>query len=367
MSTLFDIIREYIVYGVNVVKRRWFLLFLPVLFAAAAAWIAVQIAPTKYATKSLILLQGANRMAPGFGYSAGAQSPAIEQVRAIEAWVKSDEILSELIPRIRVYDREGGDSEELSPGEQFVAMRALRNSLTFELISSAALEIRLEGRKSAGLSKKLEIILARIMEGLTGPDRSILSAPQFVTLQQSDEVKATEAALNEAIANAGHTDIDAVKARLAQLSANDQAPGFATPGSQIAVAVGSETGDGQPEAAISEDPQIVGDLLQLYKAHQAAVESLGVLNGQARAADSNYVGIFSSPDNLLIIGRPKDPILGESAARKLAIVAILFSIVGGTGLVVLLELMSGVLRTQGDYEFTSGLPVVARLSNSNTG
>src|SRR5690606_32906796 len=121
-----------------------------------------------------------------------------------------------------------------------------------------------------------------------------------------------------------------------------------------------QTDRSELEMAISENPETVRDLVQLYETHRAAVENLNILNGQAGMADSNYVGIFSSPDNLLIIGRPKDPILGESAARKLAIAAILLSIVGGLGLVVLLELMSGVLRTQGDYEVTSGLPVVAR-------
>lgn len=368
MNTLIDILREYLVYGLNVMRRRWVLLFLPVLVAAGAAWVAVELAPTKYTTRSLVLLQGANRTAPGFGYAANAQSPVIEQVRAIEAWVKSDEILSELMPRIQVYDKEEGASDELSPGEQFVAMRALRNSLSFELISNAALEISLQGSKSSNLSKKLEIILARIMEGLTGPDRSILSAPQFVTLQQSDEVKATEAALAEAIAKAGHSDIDAVKAQLARVSASTQGSASAPPAEDWSGGSPSgQTDRSELEMAISENPETVRDLVQLYETHRAAVENLNILNGQVGMADSNYVGIFSSPDNLLIIGRPKDPILGESAARKLAIAAILLSIVGGLGLVVLLELMSGVLRTQGDYELTSGLPVVARLSNRSKG
>lgn len=351
MNTAFELIREYVVYALDVARRRWLLLCLPVALAAAIAAFAVHMAPSKYVTKSLILLQGANRSALGFGPGSGGQAPPIEQVRAIEAWVKSDEILSELLPRIVDGETENA---ELSPGELFVAMRAFRNSLNFALVGNAALEISLEGSEPAGLSKKLEIVLARIMEGLTGPDRSILSAPQFVLLRQSDEVDSTRAALDRAIEKAGHTDLPAVKEHLRQLWALSHEPGAHEP----APAEADATALG---AAISGNPATVRHLVALYGAHQAAADSFAALKAQSGASGSNYVGIFDSPDNLLIIGRPKDPLVGESSARKLAILGILVSILGGGAVVVLLELMSGVLRTRGDYESASGLPVVARL------
>lgn len=357
MNTALEVIREYIVYGLDVLRRRWLLLCAPIALAAVIASLAVNFAPATYSTKSLILIQGANRSALGFGAGSGGQAPPVEQVRAIEAWVKSDEILTELLPRILDGERENA---ELSPGELFVAMRAFRNSLTFQLVGNAALEISLSGAESAGLSNKLEIVLARIMEGLSGPDRSILSAPQFVLLRQGDEVKSFEEALDNDIANAGHTDIAAVKEKLGQLWSATHDP--AAHRSSV-VPVQTQTDTAALRAAISSDRETVDRLLALYAAHRTAVENLATLQAQSRASGSNYVGIFDSPDNLLIIGRPKDPLVGESSARKLAILAILASILGGGALVVLLELMSGVLKTRGEYERVSGLPVVARLRN----
>lgn len=357
MNTALEVIREYVVYGLGVLRRRWILLCAPIALAAIIASIAVNFAPVTYSTTSLILMQGANRSALGFGAGSAGQAPPIEQVRAIEAWVKSDEILSELLPRILDGERENA---ELSPGELFVAMRAFRNSLTFQLVGNAALEISLSGAERTGLSSKLEIVLARIMEGLSGPDRSILSAPQFVLLRQGDEVKSFEEALDNGIANAGHTDIAAVKEKLRHLWAatyNPAAQGVAIVPAQTQVDTSAL------RDAISSSRETVDRLLALYAAHQTAVENMATLQAQSNASGRNYVGIFDSPDNLLIIGRPKDPLVGESSARKLAILAILASVLGGGTLVVLLELMSGVLKTRCEYERVSGLPVVARLKN----
>lgn len=348
MNTAFEVIREYAVYGLAVLRRRWIFIFLPVALMLLLASFAVQLAPTKYVTKSLILLQSANRSAIGFS-AQGGHASTIEQVRAIEAWVKSDEVLSEILPRI--LDR----AEPLSPGELSAQMRALRASLSFELVGNAALEVRLEGAKSEGLGNKLEVILSRIMEGLTGPERSILSAQQFMLVRYGEQVKATEAALERAIEAAGYQDSIEVKAALRQLAAMSRQPGS-----------GMEASPGAEEAslrtAISDSPETVRELAALYAAHETAAENFAALEAQARVGRSNYVGIFDSPDNLLIIGRPKDPIEGESVARKLAILGVLLSIVGGAATIILLELMSGVLRTRGDYESTSGLPVVARLA-----
>lgn len=351
MNSAFEAIREYAVYGLSVLRRRWLYFCVPVALTILLASFAVQLAPKKYVAKSLILLQGANRSAMGFG-AQGGHANAIEQVRAIEAWAKSDQVLSEILPRI------SDGPKPLSPGELFVAMRALRASLTFELVSNAALEVTLEGKESSGLGHKLEIILARIMEGLTGPERSILSAQQFMLLRYEEQVKATEAALHSAIEAAGLENSPEVRSALGELAA--MSSGRPTPGTETAV--WPRPDEAGLRAAISDDPDTVRRLVALYSANQAASDDFSALQAQAGTGRSNYVGIFDSPDNLLIIGRPKDPIAGESSARKLAMLAVLLAITGSGAAIVLLELMSGVLRTRGEYESASGIPVVARLA-----
>lgn len=73
------------------------------------------------------------------------------------------------------------------------------------------------------------------------------------------------------------------------------------------------------------------------------------------------MSIFDSPDNLLVVGRPKDPIFGESIAKKPAIAGILLGALVSVGLVLVVEFLEGRMRTRREYETVAGLPVVARL------
>jgi hypothetical protein len=114
--------------------------------------------------------------------------------------------------------------------------------------------------------------------------------------------------------------------------------------------------------AISNDPKTVDALEKAYANYQIAEDRFTALQAQGAANRSNYVGIFASPDNLLVIGRPKDPMVGESSVRKLAIAGILMSLIGGTGIVFLAELLDGRVRTRREHEVAAGLPVVARLA-----
>lgn len=352
-----DVLREYLVLGLDILRRRWRLLALPIALAIVLAGVLVKLAPTKYTASSLILLQAANRNISGPGQY---NSSTIEQVQAIGAWLKSDQVLAELVPQM------SGMTEPKSPAERLIQMKALGASLSLEVVGNSVLQVKLEGRHREGLGRNLEIVLSRLMEGLTGPERNVFSAPQFVQMRRNEDVTSSEAALTHAI-ETGNVLQPAIQTRAAlhELWAierqRDPAAGAAPSGS------GEEKTGVRPDLedrlrrSISNDPVEVDRLLRAYGALQEALDRQATLQVQSGPVRSNYVSIFSSPEDLLIIGRPKDPIIGENSGRKLGIGMILLGIVGGCGLVLLAELFHGVVRSRREHETISGLPVVARV------
>ena len=221
--------------------------------------------------------------------------------------------------------------------------------------------------------RDLEVILSRLMEGLTGPEQNIFSAPQFVLMRRSEDVAIAETALMKAINEGGFQAPLQVRAELQQLWTMTQRRGNASYDMSSSAEPPPETASDDDKRAfaaanrlrlaISENPKVVQNLERLYGVYQAALDRFQALQNQAGGArGNNYVGIFDSPDDLLIIGRPKDPIVGESVARKLAVAGILLSVIGGCGLVFLVELFAGLLRTRRDHENASGLQVVGRVS-----
>ena len=364
-----EFILERFVFILDVIRRRWILLCLPVALAVALAALSVKLAPTKYVANSLILLQGANRSAPGFGTSSVQRMSALEQIGAVEAWLKSDQVLADLLPQLAGYSVP-------QRGDRLVAeMNALRAALTLELVGGSVLEVKLEGRSPAGLGRNLEIIVSRLMEGLTGPEQNIFSASQFVLMRRREELAATDAALTDAIAAAGLQAPLKIRADLKRLwvltqprgsekpTASENGPAPLSKDAADRQYVEQMKAAGQLRRTISDDPMVVADLERRYAALQAVQVKYDAIRPPSGAARSNYVGIFDAPDNLLIIGRPEDPIVGESVARKLAIAGILLSLIGGAGIVFLVELFGGVLRTRREHEAASGLPVVARLAD----
>lgn len=355
-----EFLREQLVFFLDIVRKRWLLFVVPIIATSLLSFAAVKLAPTKYTASSLIMLQAANRAPSGFG--GGYHGNTVEQVQAVEAWLKSDQVLAELVPLMTGY------TPPETPIAAMVQMRLLAASLSLEVVGNSVLQIKMEGNSPEGLGRNLETVLSRLMEGLTGPEQNIFSAPQFVQMRRNEETAAAEAALMRAIEAGGFQAPLQIRAELHQLWAitkNSQqiGGGHGMPSGQVAGA-----GNGAQEDAadrlrrsISDDPAKLAELERLYAAYQDAADRQAAFRAQAGAPRSNYVSIFSSPDDLLIIGRPKDPIAGESAARKIAIAGVLLSVVLGSGLVLLAELMGGVLRTRREYESAAGLPVLARM------
>lgn len=351
-------LREQLVAILDIARRRWPLFVIPVLLASLLSWIAVQIAPTKYTASSLIMLQAANR-APT-GSPGGVYSNAVEQVQAVEAWLKSDQILAELAPRMAGY------KPPQSPVAAMVQLRLLAASLSLEMVGNSVLQIGMVSDKPEGLGRNLEIVLSRLMEGLTGPEQSIFSAPQFLAMRRKEEVANAEAALMRAIEVHGAEAPQQVRSNLHRIwTATAQKSDFtararSNPRPLTDSILSAELLE-RLRPAIAKDPAEVAELEKLYATYQAAVERLEAAEDPSQMSRNNYVSIFSSPQDLLIIGRPKDPISGESAVRRIAIAGVLFSTVLGAGLIFLAELMGGVLRTRRDFQAVTPLPVLARV------
>lgn len=353
-------LREFTVLVLDVARRRALLFCVPVGIALLLGVIAVKLAPIKYEASSLILLQSANRAGnSNFGVP---HSAVTEQIAAVEAWLKSDQVLIGLLPELM-----DGKTPQ-NAAEQYSMLTVLRKSLTLELIGSSVLEVRLEGRDPKGLAKRLEAIVSRLMEGLIGPEQDILNASQFVVLRSKEEEATAEMALNRAIAAADLGAPDAVEAQLKRLSdVTQRLDRLRSGAASKSTAQASDAYDQLAAAAdslrrsISADPNVAASLERLYADYQSASTRYDGHKQLTTARASNYVGIFDSPQNLLIIGRPQDPLYGVNGARKFAIAGIFLSAVGAMALVLLLEILQGRLRTRREFEELSGLPVVARI------
>jgi capsular polysaccharide biosynthesis protein len=367
--SLQDIVREYAIFVLGSLWRNWKLLAAPVALTIGLATLASMILPKTYTSKSLILFQSANRPV-GSGVLAGAieGQAALEQINAVEAWLKSDQVMLGLLPQLT-------DPKDLDTPDKLAARaETLRRSLTLSLVGGSALEISLAGGSPKGLGDKLEIILARLMEGLTGPEQGIFNAPQFILLRRTQALAATDSALNNVITLSGATVPEKTRALLTQLydleqqrQANEAAvtviPASTAdqPDPQVAPAPQPQADVKALRQDLSSDPQMVDRLQAAYSAFAAANRELDLARNRLPSRGNNYVGIFNSPENLLIVGRPKDPLYGESSVRKLAIAGILMSLGLGAALIFLAERLDRRLRTQDQFVRVSGLPVVGRL------
>lgn len=259
MAIATEMLREYLVVAIDIVRRRWLLLLLPVLIAGAVGFGAVKLAPKKYTATSLLLLQGANRTAPGGG--PVQQLNAFEQVRALEAWLKSDQILTELLPQLSGY------TPPSSPAQLLIQTRILAASLSLELAGNSVLRVSLDGRNPVGLGRNLEVVIARLMEGLTGPDQNVLSAPQFMLMRRSEDVALAKKALNHAIDTAHLESPQQTRAMLKQLWALTSNTA-ASAGANLKAAEAAA----QLRRKISTDPTLVRKLERLYGSYQMALD-----------------------------------------------------------------------------------------------
>ncbi|MFN0217655.1 MAG: hypothetical protein ACKVP4_02450 [Hyphomicrobium sp.] len=345
--------------------RRWKLIALPLLVSIPFALLLLFSAPIKYAATSTILMVSANKGGDGSG-GGGAfpRQNAVEQLAVLEAWLKSDHVLRELLPELLV------EKLPADPKARLIQMTILRKTLTLELIGAGVLEIRLEGYEAEGLGRKLEIILARLMEGIIRPEAGILSAAQFIVLRRGEGVAEAEAALNRAIAESGAGPADVVKSKLEALTARmttGSAASDARKTEAVAVSPSDVTEpavrDGAADrATIAADAETVDRLMLLYTAYRDARAAYTAAQSSVGAQSTSYVRVFDAPEKLIIVGRPRDPLVGESSGWKHALAVLFLAVVASGGLAVLIGLIDPRVRVRDDFEAISGVPLAGRLA-----
>jgi len=122
----------------------------------------------------------------------------------------------------------------------------------------------------------------------------------------------------------------------------------------------------QVRSSISPHAEIVMRLEYLYENVLLARGNLERAQSALGQKDSNFIRIFESPENLTIIGRPRDPLTGENPMRKFGIAMILLSFGIGIAVAFLFEMLDGRMRIRSDFEMRSELPVIARLQRLPT-
>lgn len=358
---------EILVFAFDALSRRWRLFLLPLLLVAPLAAYLLLTTPLRYTAKSSIMLQAANRSLEVAG-GVVARASALEQVSAIEAWLKSDDVLRPLLPRLI-----DGPMPQTLTG-QMTELDKIRRALKLEFVGSAVLEMSLEGTTARGLGRKLEIIVSRMMEGLLNPEAGILSAPQLVLLRRSESFNEAEYELQQAIATSGLGAPDSVMRNLKELYDLQREAivrgDISTGGSPLAsrsipdraerpvdIAARIE----ERRRALSPEMRLVTRLELLYASYEEARQGLEIAKRSVGARADTYVRIFEAPERLTIVGRPRDPVDGKNPAFRFAVAGLFMATLLGAGLVYLSEAFDPRLRTRRDFESFAGLPIVTRI------
>lgn len=355
---------ERIFFLVDGLRRHWWLFLLPLVIAAPIAAATWKFAPKKYETKSTILMLSANRGADWSGGSSGfPRQSASEQVAVLEVWLKSDHVLGPLLPQL-LDGPVPTDPEALS-----IQIERLRRSLKLQLIGAAVLEVQLEGSQAQGLGRKLEIIVTRLLEGVLNPEAGILSAVQLIIARREEAVEEADAALRRAITAAGLESPQRIISQLQELRTLKQSRRPVAGEFRIERASNPNTRTttspphlDEARTEISHDPKIVATLENLFDVYEDSKRAFQQIREKAGTASTSYVRVFDAPERLTVIGRPRDPLVGNSSGRKFAIAIMLLAGLASVGLVSLAVTLDSRLRVEEDFADIGGVPVIARLS-----
>ena len=367
------------------IRRWWVLLAVPVL-ALPVAYVLATSLPKEYVAKSVILLQPANQSSNWDQGRPRARNYGEEQVKMIEAWLKSDQVLMGLLPSL--FD---GEIPE-DPMVRHFIVENLRDALQLDVVGNSVLEISLTDSESEGLGRKLEIIVSRLMEGMIQPDEDVLTAAQLLVMRNRDAVARAEAILAETIEAAGLQPTQAVRLDLQQLSnlrrqwrnaveaegvnqtarsAVGQRIAASGPTPSITQPVIQSEADRLADAItklqqrITPETTAIAQLEKDYARFVAAQAKYEVAQRTGRSSRRGYIGGFSAPEKLTIVGRPQDPQIGKNPGKKLAIAVMLASVLMAVGIVLLLELFTTRLRLRDEFEALTGLPTIARLPKTS--
>jgi hypothetical protein len=374
-ASAIDAAVEQIVCIINIVARRRALILAALAAAVPLAISILVLAPQEYVANAIVLTQPANQ-SPLSGQAPGPhRQAATDQLRVIEAWLKSDHVFGALLP-----DLLDGDVPTDARARSIV-MTKLRKSLEFEMIGDSVIEVRLRGDRAEGLGKKLEVILTQFVEGMIQPDSGVLSASQLIALHRRDAVRDATARFGAELKAAGLSDSPALRAGLHSLDALVQEHDELARRIKGAARgkVGSAASPAATEASSARELSALGqriaatratlavretDLRGVEAAYRSLIEAQAAMDAINRVRPTpavNHLGIFASPERLTIAGRPKDPVVGKASGTKYLAALLLFMMLGTAALIAFLEVLERRLKVRQDFEDIAGIPVIARL------
>jgi len=361
-----DTLLERGILAIDMLRRRWWIVAFTVVVMSALAFVLVKSTPQRFTSSITIVLKSANQANWTPGGSQFPDQNAFEQVRASETWLKSDHFLEDLLPQLN------GTTGSVSPRRRLDEITKLQAALRLSPVGNSMMRLEFDGSNPEGLSRKLEIILSNFLERLLRSDDGVLSAAQLIMLRRGDDANSAEKTLVEEVQSMGLDPIHVIR-QLKELrrytaSRPDQAASgtnSTSPSSADPVTIPSAA-EMQVRNSISLHAEIVRRLEYLYANALLARNNLERVQSSLGQKDSTFIRIFESPENLTIIGRPRDPLKGENPMRKVGIAMILLSFGIGIALAFLVDLLDGRMRTRSEFEMRSELPVIARLQRLST-
>ncbi len=345
----------------DMLRRRWKIIAVTVAVVTALAFTLVKTTPARFTTSVTIALKSANQSSWAPGSSQFPDQNAIEQVRAIEVWLKSDHVLEDLLPQLLE------SQAPLNPRKRLEEMTKLRAALRLSPVGTSMIRLDLDGSSPDGLSRKLEIILSSFLERLLRSDDGVLSAAQFIMLRRGDDANTAEKMLVAEIQSMGLDPIHVIRQlqelrRLTAPRSDHASPGTKAPPLSIPrSATAPSAAEVQIRNSISSHGDIVRRFEHFYENALRARGSVERAQTSLGQKDGTFIRIFESPENLTIIGRPRDPLIGENPMRKVGIAMILLSFGIGLALAFLADMLDRRMRMRNEFETLSELPVIARL------
>ena len=203
---------------ISVMWYRRFWLVLPIIVGVPLSVAIATIIPKSYEATSIVIFEASGEDNP---LSRNTQQQQLisqfriaEQIVSLEAWLKSDHVLTGIIEEILQVDLSA------RPKLRETELKKYRQNLSLTPLGNNTLEFRFKDSSPENLGSKLEIIMVRFLDGLERPDQDTFSGRQFLLKTSYEKLVQLEnsfAALKKT--NLSQTDVDQKKIGIEELKA----------------------------------------------------------------------------------------------------------------------------------------------------
>ena len=405
--------------------RRRYMLLLPLLLMLPLSLGWALYGPRTYVAKSLMLLQEATPTNPLAGRDLGGAgtTPIQQRMAGLQALLKSDRVLGavyrdlsgeqpgnskDMAAWIRDFSAaltvdligtdflefqlKGGNPKGLGKRLEAVTSRFLE-ALLPEQNALFASQVLFEKRKEEldsterALAKFRQQLAERLPQGLSAPHGRLadvqaqLKTKEGLLLRINQEISDRRARLPAPNARVDQ-EISQLTRELGQLESRgpEAQPRFMQVKGQLSELFAIRDLDAartRAEEEVRDLTRQADTLVRSVRQMQPVAEQLALLEREAaeakeaydeyarryqRASATRTSGILNAPERIKLIDAPRDPEFPTSSALRVALMALLASIVLGLGLAIGAELLDPRMRLAEEVADATGLPLLARLS-----